>query len=383
MRLAAALLSVGIVGWTGTARPTAANDKTDLRADIRTVAEQGRGTDAGRKAWERISAGGAELVIPILEAMDTPDTVAANWLRTALDRIVERDGKKLDVDRLLDFVKDAKRQGRARRLALDLIEERRPGTSAKLYTGWLEDPEFRVEAVGLALDRAGKLLKAGDKKAAADAYRQAFAAARDQTQCRKAAAGLLELGTKVSVGRHMGVLMDWYLIGPFDGGGMKGFHLSYPPEKQIDLKAEYDGQGKKVRWLHYQAQEPPPSSGARHQALVNIRERDAIGDADDAVAFAYTEFTVPKAQEVEFRGAADDNFTVWVNGKRAFGFEEYRNGVRLDRHRFKVKLNAGKNTVLVKVCQTPAPNTEPNWEFFLRIVDATEKGIAMECTLPK
>lgn len=381
MRLVVA--SLMLVGWAESSRPTDTGDKVDLVADIRIVARQGRGTPAGRKAWERVSAAGAELVVPILQAMDTPDTVAANWLRTALDRIVARDGKNLDVDRLLDFVKDAKRQGRARRLALDLVEQRRAGTSVKLYAGWLEDAEFRVEAVDLALDRAGKLLKAGDKKAAEAAYRQAFNSSRDQAQCRKAAAGLLELGIKESVGKHMGFLMDWYLIGPFDAGGMKGFQLSYPPEKQIDLKAEYDGQGMKVRWKRYQAQEPPPGSGSRHQALVNIRERDALGDADDAVAFAYTEFTVPKAQDVEFRGAADDNFTVWVNGQRAFGFEEYRNGVRLDRHRFKVKLRAGKNTVLVKVCQTPAPNTEPNWEFFLRIVDGTERGIAMQCTLPK
>ena len=45
-----------------------------------------------------------------------------------------------------------------------------------------------------------------------------------------------------------------------------------------------------------------------------------------------------EAREVEFRGAADDNLTVWVNGQRVFGFEEYRNGVRFDRHRFKVRL---------------------------------------------
>ena len=104
-----------------------------------------------------------------------------------------------------------------------------------------------------------------------------------------------------------------------------------------------------------------------------------MGDADDAVAYAYTTFTVAESREVEFRGAADDNLTVWVNGKRVFGYEEYRNGVRLDRHRFKVKLRAGENSVLVKVCQAPLDTTspEPNWEFFLRVVDETGKGIAM------
>jgi hypothetical protein len=110
----------------------------------------------------------------------------------------------------------------------------------------------------------------------------------------------------------------------------------------------------------------------------------ALGTTYDAVAYAYTTIRVPREGEAEFRGAADDNFTVWVNGRRAFGFEEYRNGVRLDRHRFKVPLRAGVNTVLVKVCQAPADPTsnEPNWEFVLRVVDATGQGIEMTSDLP-
>ena len=85
--------------------------------------------------------------------------------------------------------------------------------------------------------------------------------------------------------------------------------------------------------------------------LANLN--DPLGQAEDAVAYAFTVFTVPEPLDVEFRGSADDNLTVWVNGKREFGFEEYRNGVRLDRHRFPVKLRAGANTVLVKICQAP------------------------------
>jgi len=43
-----------------------------------------------------------------------------------------------------------------------------------------------------------------------------------------------------------------------------------------------------------------------------------------------------------------------------------------------VNLKEGKNTILVKICQTAAPNPEPNWEFFLRVVDETGRGIAMK-----
>jgi hypothetical protein len=171
------------------------------------------------------------------------------------------------------------------------------------------------------------------------------------------------------------------VIGPFDGKGQKGYHLSYPPEKKVDLNAELEGQRGKVRWKRYAVPEVPPTVSSRHVVLVDLRLKEALGDADDAVAYAWTAFAVPEAREVEFRGSADDNFTVWVNGERAFGFEEWRNGVRHDRHRFRVQLRQGVNTVLVKVCQTPAPNPEPNWEFFLRAVDDTGKGISMRPAL--
>ena len=232
----------------------------------------------------------------------------------------------------------------------------------------------------VAVQGAEALVKKNKKDQALQAYRKAFAAVRDLQQAKEVAAGLHKLGaTEVSVARHLGFLTDWYVIGPFDARNLKGFKTVYPPEKKIDLAAEFPGKEKKVRWKRYQVREPPPSAKGPHVALVNLRE--ALGSADDAVAYAYTEITAPSGREVEFRGAADDNFTVWVNGKKEFAFEEYRNGVRLDRHRFRVRLRAGKNSVLVKVCQYLA-NSEPNWEFLLRVVDSTGKGIGFRSALP-
>jgi hypothetical protein len=363
-----------------------AGGSADSQKDIRTLVGQGGGTALGRAAWRRLSAAGPELLPQLLQAMDTPDVVAANWVRTAFDRILDRalqdKGKGIDVAVLLAFAKDAKRQGRARRLALDTVERLRPGTTAGLLSGWLEDPEFRFEAVAALLDKAKKLAAGNDKAGATLAFTGALESSRDIAQGRAAAAGLLDLKVRASVTRHLGFLTDWYLIGPFDARGQKGFHLSYPPEKSIDLNAELAGKSGKLRWKHYRTQEPAPKVPARFVSLVDLRAKDALGDADDAVAFAYTAITVPAARKVEFRGAADDNFSVWVNGQRVFGFEEYRNGVRHDRHRFPVQLRTGVNTILVKVCQTPAPNPEPNWEFFLRIVDETGKGIPFRNALP-
>jgi hypothetical protein len=324
-----------------------------------------------RAAWDKVVAKGPAVLPRLLEAMDTPDTVTANWLYTAFERIVEAAGKDVDADMLLKFAADRKRQGRARRLALETAERLRPGCRARLIKNAIDDAEFRFEAIDLALGASGKK----DEMQ----LRRLFSATRDLAQARQVQTKLKEIGVEVSVADHMGFPRDWYVVGPFDAKGMKGFKTEYPPEKSVDLKAAYEGKdGKRLAWKRLSV---PETKSGGHVALVNLHQ--ALGAAQDAVGYAWTALRVKEAGEVEFRGAADDNFSVWVNGERVFGFEEYRNGVRLDRHRFKVKLKAGLNTVLVKVCQAPGDaNAEPNWEFLLRLCDETGKGIAFKPELP-
>lgn len=378
-----ALVLLTLCAAAAPGQPTA-----DLVKDIELLRHQRGAAPEGRAAWARVSAASPEALLPLLRAMNGADTVATNWLRTAFDRIADRslraDRQRIDTDGLAKFVRDLANSGKPRRLALELLERVRPGASATLITERdLDDPEFRFDAVERVLKTAVELRKVGRAREATDSYRRAFRHAQDIAQSRTAAAALGELGQKVSVAQQLGFLTEWYLIGPFDGAGMKGFRTAYPPERSVDLTAELPGQaGRKLRWKRYAVREPAPTTKGRHQALVDLRAREALGNADDAVAFAYTEFEVVKGGPVEFRGAADDNFTVWVNGTRVFGFEEWRNGVRHDRHRFRATLKPGKNTVLVKVCQTPAPNPEPNWEFFLRVVDSTGQGVAMRNALP-
>lgn len=364
--------------------PGRADEVDQLLRDVQAVSKQGAGSPAARAAWEKLVARGPAVLPRLLDAMDTPDTVVANWLRTAFDRIVDTErnagGKRIDADALLAFAKDARHQGRARRLALEVVEQLRPGTRERLLVGWLNDPEFRHDAVEQRLDALDRD-KGMPRERAVAAYREAFAATREIEQGRRAAARLKTLGVEVSVAEHLGFLSDWYAIGPFDARGMKGFGTVYPPEKKVDLKETCEGKdGKKLQWKRYRVAEMP---GGRFPILVDLRQ--PLGDAEDAVAYAWTSFRADAAREVEFRGAADDNFTVWVNGEHAFGFEEYRNGVRLDRHRFRVRLRAGVNTVLVKVCQAPSTpaNREPNWEFLLRITDASGKGLAFKSALPE
>jgi hypothetical protein len=365
----------------------AADDTAGLLKQLTTAAKQGTtGAPTARAAWDKLVTRGPAVLPALLDAMDTPDTVVANWLRTAFDRIVEADlktgGKGIDADALLAVVNEPKRQGRVRRSALEVVERLRPGTGNRLTPGWLDDPEFRFDAVALLIKDGDALVKDGAKEKAVAIHRKAFAASRDVPQAQTLAQRLKEQGVPVSLAEHFGFLTDWYVIGPFDAKGMKGFKSVYPPEEKIDLAAELPGKEGPVKWKRYRVKEAPTAAPPR-LAYVNLLE--PLGEHHDAVAYAYTRITVPAAGEAEFRGAADDNFSVWVNGTHVFGFEEYRNGIRLDRHRFKAKLKTGVNTVLVKVCQAPAEgaNNEPNWEFLLRVVDETGKGIAFKSDLPR
>ena len=61
---------------------------------------------------------------------------------------------------------------------------------------------------------------------------------------------------------------------------------------------------------------------------------------------------------------------VWVNGELAGTNHVYHTGMEIDQYKFSVKLKAGLNTILLKVCQNE--QTEPwaqRWQFQLRVCD--------------
>src|SRR5262249_17897824 len=147
---------------------------------------------AARAAWDRLITRGPAVLPAVLDAMDTPDTVAANWFRTAFNRVVadatRQGGPGLDADKLLPFVTDPKRRGRVRRLALEVVEDLRPGSRARLLRAWTEDPEFRFDAIEQAL--AELVPQKPPTEGHIAALRRLFAATRDLPQARAVAARL-------------------------------------------------------------------------------------------------------------------------------------------------------------------------------------------------
>jgi hypothetical protein len=351
----------------------------DHLAAIARVGRQGQNAAEARRACDALSSQGTDLLPRLLVGMDTSNVIVANWYRTVFDQIADRELARpkpsFPRDALEKFAADPSRQGRARRLALELIDRVEPEFGRRFLPGLLDDPEFRADAVDLALAAGEKAKSRGDSAAAAAEFRRAFEHARDGGQITAAAGKLAELGQKVDVPRQMGMVTSWMLLGPFDAPGTSGFDRVFPPEKGVDLQARYRMQdGTEHGWQPHHAE----------HILGDVSLIGVWGPIDEAVGYAYTELDSPREQTVELRCSADDNLTVWLNGEKVLARLMWLNGSRLDRFRTPITLRAGKNRLLVKICQGPHhrdPDVPNDWKFVLRFCDPAGAGLALEPVL--
>lgn len=360
---------------------TVCADEVDERIDvIAAVGRGGSGSPAARDAAQALSARGIEILPRMLQAMDTPNPVAANWYRTVYETIVRRElentSPKFPIAELKAYTQKSERGGKPRRLVLRLLDRLEPNYRDEFIPTRLDDPEFRDDAVAHFLTAGDEAKKAEQAERATEMYRRAFRGARDPGQIQTAAAKLKSVGQPVSIIDHMGFVIDWYLLGPFDAPGKSGFDKSFPPEALVDLNASYEGQRGKMSWKRHQTTD----------AMGQLNLATAIAATSEAVGYAYTEIDSPTAQSVQLRCGADDNLTVWVNGEKVLARLQWLNGIRLDRFTAPVQLRRGKNRVLVKICQGPQhknPAVPNNWSMQLRFCSNDGAAVGVHTSLPK
>ena len=217
-----------LLAFSGGLAPWAAAD--DIDTWLGTIAEtgpQGAGSAAARAASQSLARQDASVLPRLLAAMETDNPVAANWGRSAYEAIVERElsaeHPKFPTAALQALVVDPRRTGRVRRLALTLCEQLEPGYTKRVVATMLADPEFRQDAVDMALAAGQLALDVGDSETARERFRQAFEHARDGGQAQRAAGKLTGLGEQADIARHLGLVVDWWLVGPFDAPQTSGF----------------------------------------------------------------------------------------------------------------------------------------------------------------
>jgi hypothetical protein len=361
---------------------TARSDEIDeALAVLARSGPQAAGSIQARAAAEQLAAQGPHILPRLLLAMDTSNVVAANWCRTAYEQIVDRElpaaNREFPAEALQQFVRDARHGVRPRRLALALLDQLDPDFRRRMMPQWLEDGEFRSDAVAFALQQGDQAQREKRTEHARESYHTAFRHARDSDQVLAAVTRLKSAGVEVNPIDHMGFLTRWYLVGPFDAPGTSGFHESLPPESAADPESEYDdGGGRKLRWNPYRTED----------VLGEVNLIQAIAPVKEAVAYAYAEIDSPSAQTVQLRCSADDNLSVWLNGRQVLAREQWLNGTRLDRFITSVELEQGRNRVLVKVCQGPKhvnPEVPNNWSFQLRFCDESGGAVGVRTLRPQ
>src|SRR5262245_6263310 len=131
-----------ILGWCLAASSpvcggdAAANEQVAARlAVIAKVGPQGAGSAAARAARDELARRGVEILPQLLAAMDTSNVVAANWYRSVYEEIVERGLSQKEtvwpVKFLKEYVSDARKSGRPRKLVLALLDRRDPAYRAR------------------------------------------------------------------------------------------------------------------------------------------------------------------------------------------------------------------------------------------------------------
>lgn len=363
-QLLALLLLPGVMG--------AAETTDEALARLKELGREGAGNKTAASAWKKVVGRGPVVLPALLRAMDEANATSANWLRTAGDAIVERaaaNGQALPAEALEQFVRQTRHNSAARRLAYEWLCRIDPKIPDRLLPDMLQDPspELRRDAVALVLKQARNQREQGKKDAARAAYRRALTGACDKDQVDLIVKELDKLGVKVDVAAHFGFVRDWLLVAPFDNHKEAGFDVAYPPEKGVDPKAVYKGKdGKEARWIS--------STTTDSYGAVNLNK--ALGKQQGVVAYAYAVLSSPQERPIQIRAGSLNALKIFLNGKEIYHRNEYHHGMDMDQHLANATLKAGRNELLLKVCQNEQKEEwAQDWGFQLRLCDAAGAAV--------
>src|SRR4051812_46759761 len=115
LALGLALLLLAVAG-SARARPDEA-DVNALLTRVKKVGKEGMGSVEAARAWKELVDRGTPALIPTLGTFDDDNFRLNNWLRSAVDALVEKtlaDGKALPAEQLEKFVSDTRHSAAGR-----------------------------------------------------------------------------------------------------------------------------------------------------------------------------------------------------------------------------------------------------------------------------
>ncbi|WP_166825954.1 HEAT repeat domain-containing protein [Thalassoroseus pseudoceratinae] len=371
-RLSLAAIFVLAIGSVVSAAETAT-----LLKQIRNVQKQGVGNVTASQALRELADQEPAVIPTILEAFEDANPLATNYLRSAVETIADKaikNDQPLPTAKLVEFIENKRNNPQARSLAYDLVARVDTETAKDLVPEFLQDPSAELRRISVAA-RINDAKEIDPKKSAEQAktvYQEALSGAVDRDQVEEIVGPLKEFGVDVNLQQHFGFLTKWNVVGPFENRGGDGFNVVYPPEKQVDIDAEYpteyDLQYDKptVKW---QAVSTDDDYG-----IVDIRKD--LTNWKGSCIYAVTEFQSDAPQTVQLRLGTPNAWKLWVNGEELFAREEYHRSTRMDQYRVPANFKAGRNVILLKVCQNEqTQDWAQNYQFQIRVSDGAGSAI--------
>jgi hypothetical protein len=103
-----------------------------------------------------------------------------------------------------------------------------------------------------------------------------------------------------------------------------------------------------------------------------------------AAAYAFAAVHSAAEQPVQIRAASNNAVKIFLNGKQIFFREEYHHGMAMDQHVGFGVLKAGRNEVLIKICQNEQTDDwAQSWSFQLRVCDAVGSAVPLKLVSAK
>jgi len=211
---------------------------------------------------------------------------------------------------------------------------------------------LKPQAVPALTAVAGALVAAGQREQALKAYETIRDLGGGTETMRLVAKGMKDLGADIDVSALLGIVTNWWVVGPFElGPENAAWNQALIGEPNVDLNARYMAGKRRLDWRQVVSQD--------ERGLLDLLK--VLGPAQQAIAYAYTEIEVPQETPAVLRIGVDDSERVWVNGEKVFEHFVAR-GLVVDQDQVPITLKAGRNVILMKIWQNTL-----GWEFCVRI----------------
>jgi len=170
-----------------------------------------------------------------------------------------------------------------------------------------------------------------------------------------------------------GFIADWLVVGPFPNLGERpdnnGFNIDYlksyggelghTPANGMEIKKD---DGTVIKWQQYKATTTDIS-------FFDIEHLKLEPQQEDILCYCACWVDSDADKDVELRIGSDDGYKLWLNHALVAEQNVYR-AMEMDQETYKVKLNKGKNLILLKVTQDWG-----EYQFTMRIVGADGKAV--------